>query len=33
VEDANISDGDTLMDEVINFNIFGALMLDELVQR
>jgi hypothetical protein len=29
VEDANISDGDELMDEVeINLNLFGALKLD-----
>jgi hypothetical protein len=29
MEDMNISDGDTLADEVkINLNMFGALMLD-----
>jgi hypothetical protein len=32
VEDANISDCDTLMDEVkINLNMLGVLLLDEVV--
>jgi hypothetical protein len=34
VEDMNVSDDDTLTDEVeVDLNMLGALMLNELVER